>query len=315
MTVYRSFTEIPFDAKTVTTIGTFDGVHLGHRHIISTLLERGRQLNARTVVITFHPHPQVVLRRKGDTVPILTTIDERIELLKGLGVDAIVVLPFTPETAATPWEEFAGELLTQMGIAHIVFGHDHAFGKGRAGTAEVMETLGKERGFGVTRVAPLTVDGEAVSSTKIRHALQAGDLTTAQRYLGRRYSVAGTVVRGDGRGRQLGIPTANIRPTEAEKLVPATGVYCVGFAVDGENHRGMANIGRRPTFTHDLDRTIEVNVFELDRDIYEHSVTVEFLKFVRSEQKFASAKAFLEQLAVDRRVCGGNDDLPTDGGA
>jgi riboflavin kinase/FMN adenylyltransferase len=194
-------------------------------------------------------------------------------------------------------------LIDRIGLAEFVVGHDHAFGKGRQGTAEALTGYGAERGFGVTEIGPLLAGEETISSTKIRRALLAGDLEKANDYLGRAYSIEGTVVRGDGRGRTLGIPTANIRPNDPAKLVPMNGVYCVRLTVDGETFGGMANIGVRPTFTDAVERTIEANLFDFDRDIYERSVTLEFRKFVRSERKFASGEEFLEQLEKDREVC------------
>lgn len=303
MRVVHALTDLEHDDRTAVTIGTFDGVHLGHRAIIGALVEQARALGGRSVVVTFHPHPQVVLRRKGDTVPLLTSAEERDALLESLGVDIVIVLEFTPETAATPWQEFFGRILEHVGVGHIIFGHDHAFGRNREGTAEALQALGRERGFGVTEVGPLDIEGDAVSSTKIRHALQQGDLSTAERYLGRHYSVTGTVVRGDGRGRTLGVPTANVRAPEESKLLPGNGVYCVGMLVDGARHRGMANIGVRPTFTDATVRTLEVNLFDFDGDLYEKTVTVEFTRFVRHEQKFGSAEEFLRQLDHDRTVC------------
>lgn len=303
MKLYRSFDEIPRQDGTAVTIGTFDGVHRGHRLIIDGLLARRDELEGRGLVITFHPHPQELLRKTGESVPILTTIEERIAEMERLGVDAMAVVRFTQELADTPWQQFCDMLIDRIGLAEFVVGHDHAFGKGRQGNAEALKGYGGERGFGVTEIGPLLAGEETISSTKIRRALLAGDLDKATDYLGRFYAIEGTVVRGDGRGRTLGIPTANIRPNDPAKLIPMNGVYCVRLTVDGESYNGMANIGVRPTFTDATERTIEANLFDFDRDIYERSVTLEFRKFVRSEQKFASGQEFLEQLEKDRQAC------------
>jgi riboflavin kinase/FMN adenylyltransferase len=198
-----------------------------------------------------------------------------------------------------------------VGIAHIVVGHDHAFGRNREGNVESLTAFGRERGYGVTEIGPMLVDGDAVSSTKIRRALLEGDLDRATKFLGRFYSLDGRVIRGDGRGRTLGIPTANIAPLETEKVVPANGVYGVRLRVNGEWFDGMANIGVRPTFTDASQRTIEVNLFDFDADIYEQAVTVEFRKFVRSERTFASKEAFLQQLEQDRIACRQTATTPT----
>lgn len=310
--IYRSLEEVPSDDRSgIVTVGTFDGVHLGHRKIIEELTERAKSLQGRSIVVTFDPHPQSVLLRTGSTVQILTTVEERAIELERLGVDILVVLEFTAEFAAIEWKEFADSLLASLAMAHLVVGHDHAFGRKREGTVEKLEEYGARTGegvssFGVSRVPPYILNEETVSSSKIRRALAAGDIAKATEFLGRPYSLEGSVVRGDGRGKSLGIPTANIRPIHDQKLIPVNGVYCVGMRVDDLEERGMANVGVRPTFTEGIERTIEVNLFEFDRDIYEQVVTLEFRKFVRSEQKFASAEAFLAQLAADRGVCGGS---------
>jgi riboflavin kinase/FMN adenylyltransferase len=304
--LYHSLHEVPRSDRTVATLGTFDGVHLGHQVIIRGVVEKARAIGGRSLVITFHPHPPSVLRKTGDSVPILSTIEERVTEMEKLGVDAMVVLAFTPEFAATPWQEFCRQLVAEIGVAHMIVGHDHAFGRNREGNAESLKAFGIDHGFTVEEAGPFVLGEETVSSTKIRRALQSGDLERGTSFLGRRYRLTGTVVRGDGRGRQLGIPTANIHPASPEKLVPADGVYCVGVEVDGVWFSGMANIGLRPTFTDASRRTIEVNLFDFDRDIYERSVTVEFRKFVRSERKFASKEEFLAQLERDRGTCRGD---------
>jgi riboflavin kinase/FMN adenylyltransferase len=308
MNVYRQINETPVQVPTVATIGTFDGVHRGHRLILDALVEEAEQTNGRSLVVTFHPHPQEVLRNRGDSVPILTTLNERIALFDALGIDALLILEFTPEFAATPWQEFCRLLIEELGVRHLVVGHDHAFGRNREGNADSIREFGRDRGLEVAEVGPLVIDDETISSTKIRRALVAGDLATANAYLGRPYRVEGRVVKGDGRGKTLGIPTANIEPSESAKLLPADGVYAVNLILPDDSGeirhlRGMANIGRRPTFTDGRDRTLEVNIFDFDEEIYHNLVFVEFRKFVRSEQKFASVEEFLEQLERDRRVC------------
>lgn len=303
MNVHREIGGPGRDPRTCLTIGTFDGVHRGHRLILEELRRHAADLAGRSMVITFHPHPQLVLRRHGDSVPTLTTLDERVALLESAGVNDLLILEFTPEVAATPWQEFARRLIDTIGVGHMIFGHDHAFGRDRQGTASTVRLLGESEGFGVTEVGPLIVDGETISSTKIRRALATGDLDRATEYLGRHYSLRGRVVRGDGRGRTLGIPTANIEPLDPAKLIPMEGVYAVSMEIGGVTARGMANIGRRPTFTTGGGRTIEVNLFDFDDDIYHNVVRVVFRKFVRSERKFDSVDEFLAQLEEDRIFC------------
>jgi len=303
MKVYHSLEEVPYHERTVLTIGTFDGIHRGHRMIIDKLTESARRIGGRSLVLTFDPHPQEVLRKTGNSIPILTTIDERRAELERLGVDALVIQPFTTGFASTPWEDFCLLLIRQVGICHMIVGHDHAFGKNREGNAESLRRFGQDHGFEVTEIGPLVVDEEVISSTKIRRALLEGHLETANSYLGRLYSIRGEVVRGDGRGRRIGVPTANIRPLKGTKLIPCNGVYCVHIRIGNETHRGMANIGVRPTFTSGEERTIEANIFDFGDEIYHQIVTVEFIKFVRSEQKFGSLDEFLAQLERDRAIC------------
>ncbi len=304
MIIYNSLQEIPHRSGTALTIGTFDGLHLGHRAILDELLRVAAGLEGRSMVLTFDPHPQEVLRKTGDSVPILTPIGIKLGLLERHGVDVVIVLPFTREFAATPWQEFIDQLIEHVGLAHMVVGHDHAFGKNREGNAESLREYGAERGFTFTQVGPLLVDTETISSTKIRYALRTGNLKQANRWLDRPYALQGNVVTGDGRGKQIGVPTANIQPLNPNQLVPANGVYAVRTFIDeyGTSYNGMANIGVRPTFTEGTEKTIEVHLFDFFDEIYHRLVTVEFIKFVRSEQKFASKEEFSAQLKKDREA-------------
>lgn len=307
MNVYDTLESVPFEPATALTIGTFDGVHLGHRRILDELKRVAAGIGGRSLVLTFHPHPQEVLRKTGAGVPVLTPIERKLELFRELGIDATVVLPFTKEFAATPWQNFVDQLIEHLGLKHMVVGHDHAFGRNREGNAESLRQYGAERGFTFTQVGPFVMDGEAISSTKIRHALLEGNLETANRWLDRPFGIRGTVVRGDGRGRQIGMPTANVRPESEALLVPHNGVYCVQMHIGtGENRKiygGMANIGVRPTFTDGTEKTIEAHLFGFNDELYHQKVTVEFLKFVRFEQRFPSKEAFLAQLEEDRKIC------------
>lgn len=305
MNIYRAIEEVPYERNTALTIGTFDGVHLGHAAILDELLRVADGMAGRGIVLTFDPHPQEVLRKTGDAVPILTPIDVKLELFEERGVDAVIIVPFTAEFAATPWRQFVDTLIDRVGLAHMVVGHDHAFGRNREGNAESLREYGAERGFTFTQVGPLLVDGEAISSTKIRRALTEGRLDDANRWLNRPYAVVGTVVRGDGRGRQLGIPTANVRPDSESQLIPHNGVYCVRMRRENDPNRyyGMANIGVRPTFTDGTVQTLEANLFDFDDELYHQRVRVEFLRFVRFEKTFPSKEAFLAQLEQDRRAC------------
>lgn len=292
---------LPNDHATALTVGTFDGVHCGHRGILQRMQEVATANGERTVVVTFDPHPQVVLARPDrDPVRILTTIDERIALFERLGIDMVVVIDFTPAFAATPPETFIRDVVSRIGLRHMFVGHDHMFGKDRGGNEELLHTLGSELGFEVERLGPLACDGLVVSSTKVRHALHEGDVALAARMLGRPYAITGVVVRGDQRGRKLGIPTANVGPTDPNKLMPQRGVYVVSSMIAGRRVYGMANIGRRPTFTDDVVDTLEVNFLDFDGMLYDTTITVDFHTRIRPEMKFEGVDMFLSQIREDR---------------
>lgn len=293
---------IPFQKETAITVGTFDGVHLGHVGVLQLMRDVAERHNERIVVVTFDPHPQIVLSRSDrEPLRLLTGIDERCELLAAQGVDLTVVVPFTREFAATEASDFVRTVIVRdIGVQHFFIGHDHVFGKDRGGNEELLQRLSPELGFSVERIPPLSFDGLVVSSTKIRTALKNGDLQAAAKMLGRHYSVRGVVVRGDGRGRQLGIPTANVSPADEHKLLPENGVYAVTAMIDGQPRLGMANIGVRPTFTSDTMPTLEVHFLGVDVDLYDRKMDVLFIAKIRDERRFNSREEFLAQLDQDR---------------
>jgi len=288
--------------KACLTVGTFDGVHRGHQGVISLMRKTADAQGLRVVVVTFDPHPQIVLAKPGrEPLALLTTIEERCERLAHVGVDEVVVIPFTHEFAQTSAESFIRQLVSTIDVQHFFIGHDHAFGKDRGGNEELLRHLGVELGFDVERIPPLETDGLVVSSTLVRAALKSGDVEAASAMLGRPYALRGTVVQGDGRGRTLGIPTANIVPTNPHKLIPANGVYVVSMLIDGSEHVGMANIGVRPTFTNDTAPTLEVHILQFDNDLYNTTLDVQFHARLRGEQKFESREEFLAQLEHDKQ--------------
>lgn len=251
--------------------------------------------------MTFDPHPQIVLKRGGrEPVRLLTTIDERCDLFEELGVDVTVVITFTREFASTPAEQFVRDVARKIGVQQFFVGHDHMFGKDRGGNEELLQRLSSELGFDVHAVEPKSCNGVVVSSSKIRAALLSGNVAEANTMLGRTYSLVGSVVEGDGRGRTLGFPTANIVPLDENQLVPANGVYVVTSVIDGRVEKGLANIGRRPTFTDDTETTIEVHFLDYDEDLYDDVLTIRFHTRVRDEKKFESKEALIAQIEVDR---------------
>lgn len=285
------------------TVGTFDGVHRGHQAILHYLRDRARARQGRSVVVTFDPHPRAVL--SGVPVPLLTTIDERADRLAEHGIDRFVVLPFTEAFATLPPERFVLDVLLRgIGLREIVVGYDHGFGQGRRGDRALLERLGAEHGFGVD-VVPVQEVGEAVvSSTHIRQLLrESGDVRKAAVLLGRPYALGGRVVRGDGRGRTIGFPTANLALEDARKAVPARGVYAVQARTeDGARHGGMMNIGLRPTFGG-TEEHLEVHLFDFDADLYGQPLRIEFVERLRDERRFGSVGELIEQLSRDRSRC------------
>lgn len=303
MTIVRyGIDPMPHKAATAVTVGTFDGVHVGHVGILHLMRRIAAEHQERIVVVTFDPHPQIVLAREDrEPLQLLTSIDERCELLESNGVDVTVIIPFTREFASTEAADFVTSVIVRdIGVQHFFIGHDHVFGKDRGGNEELLQRLAPECGFTVEPIPPLAFDGVVVSSTKIRQALRRGEITEATRMLGRNYSVRGHVVQGDGRGRQIGIPTANIRPAGQHKLLPGNGVYVVAATVDGTPQLGMANIGVRPTFTDDTQPTLEVHFLDLNEDLYGRVLDVQFIDKIRDERRFASLEEFLGQLQLDK---------------
>lgn len=297
MPILHGLTSFPPDARpSVVALGVFDGIHLGHREILARAVERARAEGLLSVACTFDRHPREILQPERAPLPI-TTLDERLELMGETGIETTLVLPFTRELAGLEPETFVKDVLVDRLRARIVVvGTDHRFGRGARGDAGLLETLGAQLGFAVDVVPPLQIDGEAVSSTGVRAALQRGDVERAARLLGRPYTVCGEVVRGAGRGRTLGFPTANVR-TERPLIVP-TGVYACRARCGGGAYRAMVNVGNRPTF-EGQDYAVEAYLLDFSGDIYDRRVCLEFHRRVRDERKFPSVEALKEQIARD----------------
>lgn len=303
MKVYHSVNDIPFDKLTVLTVGTFDGVHIGHHALLRHLLELAREKSCRSVVVTFEPHPQLVLRNSAKPpIKLLTTLDEKLVHLSGAGVDVVVVLPFTSEFASLSAEEFIKLfVLTKIGVETFLIGHDHMFGKNRQGGRDLIKLIGQSENFDVVEEPPSAYCGEVVSSSKIRRHLMEGNISLSNSMLGYHYSITGEVVHGDKRGRELGIPTANIAFGEP-KLLPANGVYVVEAEVGGEVERGLASVGTRPMFSNNKEATLEVFLFDFDDDLYGRLLTTRFLERIREEKTFPSMELFLTELESDKEL-------------
>ena len=298
MKVERNLSAKP-GKPSVVTIGCFDGIHLGHRRILSEVAMLARGLGLRSVVVTFEPHPLAVLQ--PDEQPfMLTTTSEKIDLLRSAGINATVILEFSAKLASRPAEWFVREiLLRKLSMRRLVIGYDFRFGRGRQGSPSYVEVLGERLGFGVDIIPPVTYLGSPISSTRVRTALMRGDVTSAADMLGRPYGFKATVVRGEGRGKHLSFPTANLRVRGRDKIVPAKGVYAVRVDIDGHIFAGALYIGSKPTFRGDKP-TIEVYIVGTRKHLYGKTVRVEFIRRLRGEKRFASEQEL--RGAIDRDV-------------
>lgn len=281
---------------TILTIGSFDGIHRGHQHLIERVIARAKEVGAASALVTLHPHPKIVLRPHS-LLQYLSTIEERLDLLTPLGLDYAVVFPFSLETSQIRARDFIQILLDHLNMKEIFCGADFALGYKREGNVDFLRAVGTEKGFTVTVVEPQQFDGQIMSSSRIRQMIADGDLDTAARFLGRYPSVRGRVVKGDQRGRQLGFPTANLAIAE-RRLIPADGIYAVRVKIGDAWYGGAANIGIRPTFDHG-HRLVEVYVLDFDGDLYDQVIEMQFIKRLREERKFDSIDALIEQMKQD----------------
>jgi len=300
MRIYHHIDEFVRLNNAVVTIGTFDGVHLGHRKIISGIKELAESSGGETVLLTFFPHPRMILHPEDESLKLITTINEKAELIEQLGIDHLIITPFSRDFSNQTAEEYIRDVLVNIiGTKKIVIGYDHRFGKDRLGGLADLQRLGPVYGFEVEEIPEQDINEVAISSTLIRAALLNGDIELANTFLGYPFFITGRVVRGDQIGRQIGYPTANIVIDEKYKLIPSDGIYAVKVIIKSAVYRGMAYIGSRPT-VNGATRNIEVNIFDFDEDIYNQTIRMEFYNFVRSDARFASLNELTEQLAKDK---------------
>lgn len=325
MQVHRSINNLPRFKNSVVTIGTFDGVHLGHQQIIKQLKEEAEKINGETIIITFHPHPRSVIKT-ATPVYLLTTLEEKISLLASFGIDHLIVVPFDKNFSEQTPEEYVVNFLFEKCRPHtLIIGYDHRFGKNRAGDYHLLERFGKELGFSVKEIPEQLINDITVSSTRIREALLAGEIETANSYLGYNYFFEGMVVDGNKLGRTLGYPTANIIIHDEDKLVPANGIYVAEAEINvpstgngqqltvetidtglqravhsAQLLQGMMSIGVRPTI-NGKDRTIEMNIFNFSEDIYGRTMKVFVCKYLRSEEKFNTLEELVKQIDIDKQ--------------
>lgn len=300
MKIYHHIDEFVPLNNAVVTIGTFDGVHLGHQKIIAGIKELAASTGGETVLLTFFPHPRMILHPEDESIKLINTMAEKAELLDALGIDHLIITPFSRDFSNQTAEEYIREVLVnKIGTKKIVIGYDHRFGKDRQGGLDDLLRLGPVYGFDVVEIPEQDINEVAVSSTRIRAALVESNIELANTFLGYPFYITGTVVRGDQLGRQIGYPTANIVISETYKLIPSHGIFAARVKIDGKVYDGMAYIGSRPTI-NGLTRNIEVNIFDFDQDIYNRRIQMQFLNFVRDDMKFDSMDALKAQIAKDK---------------
>lgn len=302
MKIYHTLEDFVRLRYGVVTSGTFDGVHLGHQKILHRLREVSEKSQGETVVITFWPHPRLILRPEEPSLKLLNTFEEKAELLRLQGINHLIRIPFTKEFSQISSQEFITKILVEtIGTKKLVIGYDHRFGKNREGSFEQLKINAPSYGFGVEEIPKQEVDHIGISSTRIRKALGDGDIDTANHFLGRPYSLSGRVIKGDKLGRVLGFPTANIDLDSHDKLVPAEGIYAVQVVYEKKVFGGMLYIGNRPTVDGSR-RSIEVNIFEFDQDIYGETIQLLFIKLLRADSKFNDLESLKNQLQIDKEL-------------
>ncbi|HSD62989.1 MAG TPA: bifunctional riboflavin kinase/FAD synthetase [Ignavibacteriaceae bacterium] len=301
MNIFRDISEISKDENTFITLGTFDGIHLGHQKIIGRLIEKTKSANGRSFLVTFDPHPRNVISNNSD-FKILSTPSEKAVVLEKLGIQNLLIINFTKEFSQNTAEDFfKNYIIDSIGIREIVIGYDHHFGKGRGGDETTLRDMGRQYGFNVETVDAFRLDGEIISSTKIRKALAAGDIRSAAMSLGRNYEFSGKVIEGDKRGRDLGFPTANIELDNDAKLLPAIGIYVVEVFVGNSHHFGLLSIGKRPTFYNSGKIISEVYIYDFDKEIYGRDIKIIIIERLRGEEKFSSADELVDQMNIDKK--------------
>jgi len=297
MTTLHSLDEADFQYSWM-TIGVFDGVHLGHQRIIHSLINQAHDAGGPALVLTFDPHPAIVLGKKSDFKCLCST-NERVELLESYGVDAVIVQQFTSKFAQQSASVFMQQVVKRTGLRGLVIGYDTALGRGREGNAVRLGEIGKELGYSVESVPALEDDNGIITSTRIRGNIAAGEVSSATTALGRPYVISGPVIHGDGRGHRINIPTANL-DVPVGKVAPANGIYACWAWVDGQKYRAATNVGVRPTFTPDLPAPIiEAHLLDIDHDLYGKNLSLEFIEYLRPEEKYDSVAALLDQIHID----------------
>lgn len=302
MIIHKSINEITKINNPILTVGTFDGVHVGHQKIISRINEIAKEKGGESVLLTFHPHPRLVLFPDDDSLKLINTIDEKTALLERFNLDHVIYMAFEKQLSRmTPVEYVRDILVNKIGIHTIVIGYDHHFGRNREGDIDLLRELGPIYDFDVIEISAQDIDDITVSSTKVRRAIEEGEIKIANEFLGHSFTLTGTVIKGEQIGRELGFPTANLQLSDPNKIVPGNGVYAVLGFVNGKKLGGMMNIGVKPTLGK-RHQSIEVHFFEFDADLYGQEVTIEFIDRIRNEQKFHDLAQLKGQLKIDQEM-------------
>ena len=301
MQICRSFQEVTYNKNSVLSIGMFDGVHRAHQEILRQITEKSKAMQGRSVIITFDPHPKEIVSGGKKNVELLSTLDEKLHVFEKYGVDVVFIIPFTFEFSRLSFQEFYSKyVINGVGVAAVVEGFNHQFGRDREGGMSQIVELGRVHNFSVEALSLMKEGNAVISSSTIRKFLNEGNVPMANAVLGYEYSFSGTVVRGHGRGKKLGYPTANIKLDTPKKLVPKIGVYAVYILVRKKWYQGMMSIGFNPTFDDVHERATEVNIFDFDMDIYDDVVTVKCIERTRDEMKFASVNDLVTEMGMDK---------------
>ena len=302
MKIYRSIEDYDEDKRSVVTIGTFDGIHLGHQKILSRLIKSSKNKDLNSVVLTFFPHPRIILNKYNE-VKMIDTLDEKIIHLNEIGIDSLVIHPFDKNFSLLSANQFIKDFLVdKLKIKHIIIGYDHRFGKGREASVTDLKNYADDYDFTVEEIKAQEIEKITVSSTKIRNSINQGDIKTTEKYLGRCFNLTGKVVKGDGLGKKINYPTANIFIEETYKIIPKDGVYLVETIIEDKLFNGMMNIGHRPTIGTNV-KSIEVHLFNFNEDIYGKVISIKMISKIRDEKKFSSIEALKEQLVKDENYC------------
>lgn len=303
MKVYTNFDELGTIKNPVLTIGTFDGVHVGHQKILQKIKQEATKIGGETVLFTFFPHPRLVLNPNDNSLRLIQTLDEKKAVLENSGLDHLILFPFTTEFSQVTAQDFIQNFLVEkLRVKVIVVGYDHRFGKGREGNLAFLQQYSSEFGYKVIEIPAQEIEEVNVSSTRIRKAILSGDIETANAYLSDKFSLTGKVIKGKQLGRTLGYPTANIDVVDTLKIIPAIGIYVVKVKFEnGTIYKGMMSIGKNPTVTDTETLKLEVHLFDFSGDLYGHNITVQFLKYLRNEVKFSSIEQLKTQLDEDKK--------------